>query len=269
MSEQFGDEVGARLEGGNVAEVVRVGDTVRRSAGAWTAGVHELLRFLEAEGYPFSPRVLGVDSAGRQVLRFIEGEVGFYPLTGYMWSGDALAAVVAALRQLHDLTQRFTPSSAAVWREQAGAFGKAEVICHTDWSPYNAVFERERFIAMLDWDFANPGSRVWDLAWVAFAWVPLVDDSDARALGWEAPPNRPARMRHVVESYGLSEAARGDMLPAISHRLKSTASWIERRADLLDPPFVRMRAQGHADSYRRHLSFVQQEWTSLAAALAP
>ena len=40
------------LEGGNLnPEVVRVGDTVRRSAGSWTPAVHDLLQHLADRSY--------------------------------------------------------------------------------------------------------------------------------------------------------------------------------------------------------------------------
>ena len=38
------------LLGGNVATVVRIGDTVRRSTGPWTPAVHELLMHLQDVG---------------------------------------------------------------------------------------------------------------------------------------------------------------------------------------------------------------------------
>jgi hypothetical protein len=41
--------------------VMRVGDTVRRPTHPWTPTIHELLRHLETVGFPYSPRVLGVD----------------------------------------------------------------------------------------------------------------------------------------------------------------------------------------------------------------
>ena len=49
--------------------VVRVGDTVRRP----TAGraVHALLTYLEQVGFPYSPRLLGVDQHGREVLTYV------------------------------------------------------------------------------------------------------------------------------------------------------------------------------------------------------
>jgi hypothetical protein len=34
---------GLRLDGGNTGGAVRIGDTVRRTAGAWTPAVHALV----------------------------------------------------------------------------------------------------------------------------------------------------------------------------------------------------------------------------------
>ena len=75
-----------RLEGGNVGGAVRVGDTVRRSAGPWTPAVHALLAHLAGTGFTGAPRPLGFDEQGREVLTFLEGE-----------SVDALDQAVAEL----------------------------------------------------------------------------------------------------------------------------------------------------------------------------
>ena len=56
------------LEGGNTSVVVRVGDTVRRTAGHWTPAVHALLDHLESVGFDAAPRALGTDEQGREVL---------------------------------------------------------------------------------------------------------------------------------------------------------------------------------------------------------
>jgi len=56
--------------------VVRIGDTVRRPLQPWSASVHELLLHLEAIGFPYTPRVRGIDDGGREVLTYIDGESG-------------------------------------------------------------------------------------------------------------------------------------------------------------------------------------------------
>jgi len=41
---------------------------------------------------------------------------------------------------------------------------RAEVICHNDWTPWNALLCDGRVEVMLDWHLAGPGSRIWDVA---------------------------------------------------------------------------------------------------------
>ena len=67
-----------RLDGGNADGAVRVGDTVRRAAGPWTPAVHARLAHLAGKGFAGSPRPLGLDSQGREVLTFLVGETVGY-----------------------------------------------------------------------------------------------------------------------------------------------------------------------------------------------
>jgi hypothetical protein len=42
----------------------------------WSPAVHDLLRHLESVGFPYSPRVLGVDEQGREILTYLHGASG-------------------------------------------------------------------------------------------------------------------------------------------------------------------------------------------------
>src|SRR5258706_7500705 len=77
------------LYGGNVTGAARVGQTVRRVTGCWSTTVHDLLRHLEASGFTGAPRFVGIDEQGREILTFIKGEVGHYPLPRSMWSDES------------------------------------------------------------------------------------------------------------------------------------------------------------------------------------
>ena len=90
------------LTGGRTTTgVVRIGNTVHRPIGARAAFVHELLRHLGAREFGGAPRLLGVDSVGREMLSFLPGNVP--PELGD-FSDSQLVAAARLLRQLHDAT---------------------------------------------------------------------------------------------------------------------------------------------------------------------
>ena len=93
------------LPGGYVTEVVRVGDTVRRTPPPDPAFVHELLGLFERRGWPGAPRFLGHDEQGREVLTYVAGHVAWaaeQPAT--VTSPASLAQVAELVREFHDLT---------------------------------------------------------------------------------------------------------------------------------------------------------------------
>lgn len=93
------DEV---LASGNSTLVTRVGQTVRRTAGAWTPAVHAFLDALRAAGVTEVPESLGLDEHGREVLTFIPGDAAHYPLPQWVWSPSILHDAGTLLRRLHD-----------------------------------------------------------------------------------------------------------------------------------------------------------------------
>jgi Ser/Thr protein kinase RdoA (MazF antagonist) len=189
------DEVPLR-GGEDTPGVVRIGDTVRRPPAPNAPFVHALLRHLEAVGFAGAPRLLGIDSRGRDVLTYVPGAVvlGGPPL------GDAqLAAAARLVRAFHDAT---AGTSLA---------GAAEVVRHGDLGPHNTVFQDGRPIALIDWGDARPGARLADLADAAWCYGSIgaeggpIDEQARRiavlcdAYGWE---DRTA----VVEAIGADLA---------------------------------------------------------------
>ncbi len=138
--------LGGRLTHG----IVRVGDTVRRPQKSHADFVHELLLFLEKQGFSFAPRFLGIDEQGREILSYLEGHT--LPGSGYFLSDDLLVQAARVIRLLHDIT--------------AGsvlAHGH-EVVAHSELGPHNTIFQDNRLIGLIDWDDAAPGTRLRDLA---------------------------------------------------------------------------------------------------------
>jgi hypothetical protein len=63
-----GDVPEIKLTGGFASEVVRIGETVRRTLSPNAGFVHELLDLFAQHDWAGAPRFLGIDSAGREML---------------------------------------------------------------------------------------------------------------------------------------------------------------------------------------------------------
>jgi hypothetical protein len=254
------------LVGGNLSAVVRVGDTVRRPLRPWSVAVHGLLRYLEARGFDGAPRFLGVDDRGREILTFIAGEVGAYPLPAYMWSDESLVGMARLLRRLHDATLGYVAPAGMTWQFAYPDPARHEVICHNDVAPYNTIFVDGRPRAFIDFDTAGPGPRVWDVAYAAYTFVPLasfVPGADGRVIPYEPSQHageRARRLRLLDAAYGLPT---GDLLPTVERRLEAVCDLLITRAEAGDEAYRRLVAAGHLDHYRREVAFVRghaSEW---------
>jgi Ser/Thr protein kinase RdoA (MazF antagonist) len=146
------EAAGEHAMSGGSTVVSRRGDVVLRQSRAWSKTVLTLLRHLEEEGFPGSPRVIGegFDAEGREVVSFIDGQSP-HP---YAWTDEGAAAVGGLLRQLHEATASFKPSSDAVWMPWWGrdADGSERIIGHCDAAPWNIIARGGRPIGLIDWD---------------------------------------------------------------------------------------------------------------------
>src|SRR3954451_15774768 len=86
---------------GSGGAVVRVGDTVRRPVRAHTAAVGAFLEHLERVGFPGAPRVLGIDEEGREILSYVDGDVGLPPFPAWVGDEALLRSVARLQRELH------------------------------------------------------------------------------------------------------------------------------------------------------------------------
>jgi hypothetical protein len=232
------------LVGGNTGGAVRVGDTVRRQAGPWTPSVHALLRHLEAAGFDRAPRALGFDEQGREMLSFLPGEtVGTTrPWLSWAHSDEALRQVAQWLRDFHTAVADFVPPEDAIWRE-GGAWRPGLIVGHNDAAPYNAAWADGRLVGFFDWDFAAPVTPEWDLAFTAFAWVPLHARHVVTAEGFTAFADLPRRLRLFLDTYGWDGPA-GRFVDTVRDRVRTSAEGIRRAAAAGDPAYQRMIEQG-------------------------
>ena len=235
---------GRRLQGGNAGGAVRIGDTVRRQTGPWTPAVHRLLQHLHDRGFHGAARPLGVDDRGREVLTFLPGETigNRRPWPAWVHSDAALVEVAGWLRRYHDAVADFTPTPDAIWRE-GGRWRQGLIIGHNDAAPYNAAWTDGRLTGFFDWDFAGPVTRDEDLAFTAFAWVPLHSRERVAQEGFTAFEDRPRRLRLFLDTYRWAGAI-DDFVTIVQARITTAADGIARIAATGDLVYQRMLDTG-------------------------
>lgn len=219
-------------------EAVRAGDTVRRPLSFSSGAVHELLAYLRSAGIGV-PRVLGVDDLGREVLSWVEGVSGqdsLGKLRPEVQPDEVLVEVARLIRHVHDATLDFDTRELHWNPLLQDPSGSDEIICHNDLGFWNMIFRDERPVAVIDWEFAAPGSRLWDLAYAAWWLVPLHRPEAAAALGW-MDLDQPRRLRLFCDAYGLGEQRR-DLLETIEERQRVNQRQLQLwMADGIIPPF--------------------------------
>jgi hypothetical protein len=255
------DDVEILLAGGTVNDVVvRVGDTVRRSTGPWTPAVHALLRHLEAAGFPYSSRLLGIDSKGREVLGYIEGVTGNMPWPAALFTDAAVIAVARLVRRYHDAVASFTPPPGSVWRNTDRALMPGEIVRHGDLGTWNMIWRDGELVGLIDWDFAEPGPAIIDAAYAAKHVVPLRDDKAAADIGWKTPPDRKHRLSLFCETYG--GVTPSQLLNAVDayHELSETR--MKTRGAAGEQPWARFLA-GYMDDLQQDMAWLAENKASL------
>jgi len=239
------------LAGGNAGGAVRVGGTVRRVAGSWTPSVHALLRHLERVGFAGAPRALGFDERGREVLSFLPGNTvgNARPWPSWVHSDDALIQVADWARSYHAAVANFEPAADASWQE-GGQWRPGLLVGHNDAAPYNAAWDDQgRLLGFFDWDFAAPVSLDWDLAFIAFAWVPLHAREVVASEGFTFFDERPRRLRLFLERYGW-EGDTAAFVRTVQTRVLHSTKTVETTAAQGDSAYQQMLRGGVATSLR-------------------
>ncbi|MFI9385391.1 aminoglycoside phosphotransferase family protein [Kutzneria sp. NPDC052558] len=216
---------------GGLNTVWLIDGRVHRPAGPWTERVHALLRHVSEAGFAQAPLPFGFDEEGREVLSYVPGEVGHH----FPTSDEAVVSAARLLRRYHDATLGFEPGDG--W--QRAAVEPVEVLCHGDFAQYNLAFDGDTAVGMIDFDWALPGPRWYDVAYGVYRFAPLYP---------ETPLERQLRGAALFcDAYGASESTRRGVADNMASYLVAMAEQVEQ-----DPRFVTQRAEQHNVMYRAH-----------------
>ena len=243
------------LAGGNNAVVVRLGDTVRKPWTRATPYVHAFLQHLREKKVEAVPEVLGRDDEGRQVLAWVPGVQG---LEAPPMTLDELHRLGGIVRALHDASEDFVPPADAVWDVAITPDG-ADLVCHQDLAPWNLIRDGDTW-TFIDWDAAAPGTRLWDLAYVAQSFAPLLAGGDPAVDG--------PRLRAVADGYGLDAAGRAALPAKLAERTRAMFLLLQDGSRTGAMPWSRLWGEGHGVHWGGAADYLDANLQSWRSALA-
>jgi thiamine kinase-like enzyme len=228
--------------------IVRVGNTIHRPTSWWTPAVHDLLKYLEKVGFQYSPRVLGFDDEGREVLSYIEGETGskdnWKPIWRKITNEEGLRKLGRLLREYHDAVADYRPPAGSEWASSKKALEPGEIICHGDFGVWNIIWQGDEPVGIIDWDMAFPAKPEYDILYALEYAAPFRDDENT--LKWHhftTLPDRKARIATFLDGYGtapISSVASkvatmqrevGEHMKCLAERgLQPQADWVAKGA---------------------------------------
>jgi len=186
--------------------LTRVGPAVRHPRHPCSSATRALLEHLSEVAFMPSPRVLGTDGDA-DLLSYIPGASGADGWAPAV-TEEGLAAAARLLRSYHDAVRDWRPEIEPVWFDgSVGTGGPGEVVCHGDFGPWNIVWDGNKPVGLLDFEYARPGDPLNDVAYACEYFAPFRDDAEClRWLRYPEPPDRRRRLLIFAESYGLSSA---------------------------------------------------------------
>jgi phosphotransferase family enzyme len=251
-------EVGSRdeidLPAGDVTEgVVRVGDTVRRPHQPQSFAVAAYLDHLERVGFDASPRYLGRDAAGRDVLTFMAGDVAGDPPEAWALTDALLASVARLVKRLHEASAGYYPAG-GLFPPRPSSADDAELITHLDVTPQNVVVRDGEAVGLIDFDLAGPSTRLLDSLNTAMHWVPLRDPVDLRPGSENL--DQFARLRIFADAYGWTAEQRRRLPSVAAERAEISWSRMKERAETLGGGWARMWSEGVGDLILRRRAWL-------------
>jgi hypothetical protein len=235
--------------------------------------VHALLDHLQAKEFTGAPRYLGVDTAGRTVLTFIEGEVASRPHPAWVADEGRIVSIARLVRAYDDATLDFeAPAGVAAAPGPADPPGlppapdyEPEIIGHLDITPENLVFRQRAAYALIDFDFARPATRADELYNMMLWWAPLNEPQDV------APALRdvdvPRRCRLLADAYGMTERDRGRLVEVAVLRTRRSWFLMKHRAEVDGGGWQRMWDEGVGDIIKRREAWLERNGKAIESAL--
>ena len=172
-----------------------------------------------------------------------------------MFTDDALVQAVTMLRLLHDATRDLAFPPHTEWRSGRAGKQPGQVIRHGDLGPWNTLWQGDRLTGLIDWDFAEPGLALTDLAQMALYFVPLRGEAHWRTTGFSHEPDVGHRLAVLCDAYG--EFTMGDVVIEIDRLQRTAMIEIIERAEAGRYPWTMFRDKGEVERTQAEIDWLR------------
>lgn len=242
------------LVGGRVGKIHKVDETVVRPANVWTPNVHKFLEFLHSEGANFVPKPLGISETNEEILTFMPGEVYNYPLPDELLSDNMIISVARLLLRFHKVSEKYVSHLKNTEQWMLPSISPVEVMCHGDFAPYNVTIQNNKAIGIIDFDTLHPGSKMWDISYGIYRWVPFGNPDSPDSSGTLEEQIRKSKL--FLDTYGVEESLRESFVDVLINRLQSLVDYMRSEASKGNEDFQSHIDEGHLNLYLDDIKFL-------------
>lgn len=243
------------LIGGRIGEIYRVDETVVRPANKWTKDVHCFLQFLHEQGANFVPKVYGINGNNEEIVSFMPGNVFNYPLPEKLLQDSMIVSAAKLLLEFHKYSANYTSNITNNEQWMLPAISPIEVMCHGDFAPYNVTIIENEAVGMIDFDTLHPGSKMWDIVYAVYRWVPLKNPKSPDSYGDLKDQIRKTKL--FLDTYGVDTESKNSFVSILIRRLNSLIDFIRLEASNGNENFQMNIEEGHLQLYLDDIQYLK------------
>ncbi|SON52921.1 aminoglycoside phosphotransferase family protein [Vibrio tapetis] len=257
------------LQGGREDGIFKQGDHVIRPSQPWTPAVHDLLTYLEGNGFTHGPKPIALND-NQETVSFVAGDTYNYPLIGAIATKTALQSAAKMLKHYHDVTEHYLTKlntqnikvTDIKWMHTPKA--PFEVICHGDFTPYNVALHGDEVTGVFDFDTAHPAPKRWDLAYSVYCWAPFKTHVHDK-MGDLAQQIQ--RARWFMDAYQADTQHRKLLVESMIERLEALVAYMKTEAKNGHAAFAQNIADGHHLAYLADIRYLQANSNEITSGL--
>jgi thiamine kinase-like enzyme len=116
----------------------------------------------------------------------------------------------------------------------------------------------KRRIGLIDFDTLHPGSRLWDISYALYRWVPLMSERNSENYGRHVDKSR--RVEKFLSAYGKDVIDEEKIFAWIIKRLQYLVEFMKQEALNGDETFKQHIEEGHLQIYIDDIEYIKKNW---------